>query len=181
MKNFKVVQMIQSSLSWWNTLWKKEKMLITNISFNFRNGFNKPSAMEVFITQICVIRMSQGSFAGSVNQDHTAHSSNANTLKMKKKKKDHTAQNMWSGSKIRQQDLNMSDLESKLSYTGLPLLKISFKAAKFGFWRTIGLHCYHSLRITYLAYYVFGKSRANPPPIKFNFSVFNAFFWQPAV
>ena len=27
------------------------------------------------------------------------------------------------------------------------------------FWRTIGLQCYHSLRIMYLAYYVFGESR----------------------
>ena len=49
------------------------------------------------------------------------------------------------------------------------------------FCRTIVLQCYHSLRITYLAYYVFGKSRANLPPIKFNFSVSSDFLRQPAV
>ena len=37
------------------------------------------------------------------------------------------------------------------------------------------------LRIMYLAYYVFGKSRANLPTIKFNFSVSNAFLPQLAV
>ena len=49
------------------------------------------------------------------------------------------------------------------------------------FCRTIVLQCYHCLRIAYLAYYVFGKSRANLPPIKNNFSVSNAFLRQPAV
>ena len=49
------------------------------------------------------------------------------------------------------------------------------------FCRMIVLRCYHSVRIMYLAYYVFGKSRANLPPIKFNFSVSNAFLRQPAV
>ena len=49
------------------------------------------------------------------------------------------------------------------------------------FWRAIGLQCYRSLRIMHLAYYIFGKSRANLPPIKFNFTVSNAFLRQPAV
>ena len=53
--------------------------------------------------------------------------------------------------------------------------------SEFDFCRTIVLQCYHCLRSTYLAYYVFGKSRANLPPIKFNFSVSNAFLRQPAV
>ena len=49
------------------------------------------------------------------------------------------------------------------------------------FWRTIVRQCFHSLRITYHAYYVFGKSRAYLPPIYYNFSVSNAFLRQPAV
>ena len=54
-----------------------------------------------------------------------------------------------------------------------PLVSFSHNVFK-DFWRTIGIRCYRSLRITYLACYVFGKSRANLPPIKFNFSVSNA-------
>ena len=61
------------------------------------------------------------------------------------------------------------------------MLQETEKMLGTSFWRTIVLQCYHSLRITYLAYYVYGKSRANLPSIKFNFSVSNAFLRQPAV